>query len=457
MAFILSPLYPSFRPGIANIQIPFFNRSWCSHLFFHHSPKEGSISLRPVRLNRVFCIQDTPLTRESSDYGCTQVTPEKWDVLGLGQAMVDFSGMVDDCFLEKLGLQKGTRKIVNHEERGTVLQAMDGCSFKAAAGGSLSNTLVALARLGGGFNCEPPLRVAMAGTVGSDPLGHFYRAKLKRAGVTFLSKPVKDGTTGTVIVLTTPDAQRTMLSYQGMSSVVSFDESFSNLIARSKILVIEGYLCEFPQTIEAIAEACKVAHRNRVLVAVTTSDVSCIVRHHKKFWDIIADHADIIFANSDEARALCCFSSSTDPLLAAKYLSHYSPLVSVTDGESGSYIAVKGKAIHIPPAPSVPIDSCGAGDAYAAGILYGILKGSSCLGSIGNLASRVAAVVVGQKGTRLSEDDAAELTKALPFSENQNTVFSWMLNQIRSADPEKDTCKLFTDDVLSLPELYGVI
>lgn len=165
------------------------------------------------------------------------VLPEKWDVLGLGQAMVDFSGIVDDEFLRKLGLEKGTRKVVNHEERGKVLRAMDGCSYKAAAGGSLSNSLVALARLGGGGGWSvggPTLNVAMAGSVGSDPLGGFYRQKLRRANVSFLSPPVSDGTTGTVIVLTTPDAQRTMLAYQVIllktSSVQVFHIDFYKIL-----------------------------------------------------------------------------------------------------------------------------------------------------------------------------------------------------------------------------------
>ncbi|XP_057828476.1 uncharacterized protein LOC131039695 isoform X2 [Cryptomeria japonica] len=270
------------------------------------------------------------------------VPPERWDVLGLGQAMVDFSGMVEDDFLEKLGLQKGIRKVVNHEERGKVLRGMDGCHYKAAAGGSLSNTLVALARLGMGLHEAPTINVAMTGTVGSDPLGEFYRAKLQRANVHFLSKPVKNGTTGTVIVLTTPDAQRTMLSYQGMSSLVNFDSSLSDLISKSRIFVVEGYLWEFPETIEAIAKACEAAHGKGVLVAITTSDVSCVTRHQKKFWDIIVNHADIVFANSDEAQALCGFCTSISPEMAARYLSHYSSLVSVTDGIRGSYIAVKG-------------------------------------------------------------------------------------------------------------------
>eukprot|EP01018_Ginkgo_biloba_P039901 Gb_02545 [translate_table: standard] len=340
-----------------------------------------------------------------------QIVPARWDVVGLGQAMVDFSGMVEDGFLEKLGLEKGIRRVVGHEERGKVLRAMDGCSFKAAAGGSLSNTLVALARLGMGSNEFPALNVAMTGSVGSDPLGHFYRAKLQRASVNFLSNPIDDGTTGTVIVLTTPDAQRTMLSYQGMSSIVNFDSFLADIISKSRILVVEGYLCELPQTVEAIAQACEAAHSNGVLVALTASDVSCVLRHHKLFWDIMVEHADILFANSDEARAFCGFSSSVSPALATRHLSQYCPLVSVTDGASGSYIGLKGEVIYIPPSPSVPVDTCGAGDAYAAGILYGLLRGMSDLKGMGNLAARVAAVVVGQRGTRLKEIDSVELAE----------------------------------------------
>ncbi|KAL6905375.1 hypothetical protein ACP4OV_002976 [Aristida adscensionis] len=339
--------------------------------------------------------------------------PERWDVLGLGQAMVDFSGMVDDEFLEILGLEKGTRKVVNHEERGRVLRAMDGCSYKAAAGGSLSNSLVALARLGSSRSASyPELKIAMAGSVGSDPLGSFYRAKLRRANVHFLSKPVKDGTTGTVIVLTTPDAQRTMLAYQGTSSALSYDADLANLVSKSNLLIVEGYLFELPHTIEAIKQACQEAHKNGALIAVTASDVSCIKRCYNDFWDIVGNYADILFANANEARAFCELPLTESPMSATRYLSHSVPLVSVTDGAHGSYIGVKGEAIYIPPPPCLPVDTCGAGDAYASGILYGILRGASDLKGIGLLASRVAAVVVGQQGTRLRVQDADSLAES---------------------------------------------
>ncbi|KAK1399338.1 Carbohydrate/puine kinase, PfkB, conserved site protein [Heracleum sosnowskyi] len=351
--------------------------------------------------------------------------PDRWDVLGLGQAMVDFSGMVDDEFLERLGIEKGTRKLINHEERGRVLRAMDGCSYKAAAGGSLSNSLVALARLGGQPIGGPPLNVAMAGSVGSDPLGGFYRTKLRRANVNFLSEAVKDGTTGTVIVLTTPDAQRTMLAYQGTSSRIDYDPSLASIISKTNILVVEGYLFELPDTIKTITKACELARRSGVIVAVTASDVSCIERHYDNFWEIIENYADIVFTNSDEARALCHFSSEESPITSTRYLSHFIPLVSVTDGPRGSHIGVKGEVVCIPPyTPCVPVDTCGAGDAYASGILYGILRGLSDVKGMGTLAARVASVVVGQQGTRLRVQDALRLAESFSLQTGGTSVLT---------------------------------
>ncbi|OWM79395.1 hypothetical protein CDL15_Pgr022807 [Punica granatum] len=343
------------------------------------------------------------------------VMPERWDVVGLGQAMVDFSGVVDDEFLENLGLDKGTRKVVNHEERGRVLRAMDGCSYKAAAGGSLSNSLVALARLGGRPIRGPSLSIAMAGSVGSDPLGGFYRMKLRRANVNFLSAPVNDGTTGTVIVLTTPDAQRTMLAYQGTSSSVNYDDCLASIVSKTNVLVIEGYLFELPDTIKTIKKACEEARTNGALVAITASDVSCIEKHYDDFWEVIGEYADIVLGNSDEARALCDFSSKESAVAATRYLSHFAPLISITDGPRGSYFGVKGEAIYIPPSHCLPVDTCGAGDAYASGVLYGILRGVSDLKGIGSLAARVASTVVGQQGTRLRVQDAVELAESFAY------------------------------------------
>lgn len=128
-----------------------------------------------------------------------------------------------------------------------------------------------------------------------------------------------------------------------------------------------------------------------------------------------------MFANSNEARAFCG-SSKESPISATRYLSHFVPLVSVTDGPRGSFIGVKGEAIYIPPSPCIPVDTCGAGDAYASGILYGILRGTSDLKGMGMLASRVAAIVVGQQGTRLRVQDACKLVDSFTFNLESSMV-----------------------------------
>ena len=122
---------------------------------------------------------------------------------------------------------------------------------------------------------------------------------------------------------------------------------------------------------------------------------------------------DILFANADEARAICAFDDGSTPEQATKHLNQFCPLVSVTDGARGSYIGLRGEVVFIPPAPCVPVDTCGAGDAYAAGILYGWLRGGLDLKGMGDLAARVAAVVVGQQGTRLKEKAAVELAESV--------------------------------------------
>lgn len=138
----------------------------------------------------------------------------------------------------------------------------------------------------------------------------------------------------------------------------------------------------------------------------------------------MANYADILFANSDEARTFCHFPAEESPVSAARYLSHFVPLVSVTDGPKGSYIGVKGEATYIPPSPCVPVDTCGAGDAYASGILYGVLHQVSDVRDMGTLASKVASIVVGQQGTRLRVQDAKKLAESFTFHHESSSMLS---------------------------------
>ncbi|RYR48832.1 hypothetical protein Ahy_A07g034898 [Arachis hypogaea] len=170
---------------------------------------------------------------------------------------------------------------------------------------------------------------------------------------------------------------------QDTSSTVNYDKILANAVTKTNILLVEGYLFELPDTIRAITEACQKSRSNGALVAITASDGN--------YWES------------------CGFN------LRKQYLGHFVPLVSVTDGHRGSYISLKGEAVYIPPFPCVPVDTCGARDAYACGILYGVLRGISDLKSIGSIATKVAATVVGQQGTRLRVSDAVKLAESFTF------------------------------------------
>lgn len=142
---------------------------------------------------------------------------------------------------------------------------------------------------------------------------------------------------------------------QGTSSRIDYDPCLAGVISKTNILVVEGYLLELPDTIKTIIKACEVARSSGALVAVTASDIFCIVRHYDNFWEILENYVYSFFANTDEVRAFCHFSSKESPIASTRYLSHFIPLVSVTDGSRGSYIGIKGEAVYIPPTPRVPV------------------------------------------------------------------------------------------------------
>merc|ERR1712176_70638 len=364
-----------------------------------------------------------------------------YDAIGLGQAMVDYAGYVSDDFLTQVlteltqtGAKKGDRIQVSVDELGSVLNKLDSAGFKVTTGGSLSNSLVALSRLGGqrrehlssgatgatGAGGGGVSRVGMAGLVGADPVGSFYKAKMNRAGVSFLSED-SHATTGTVIVLTTPDAQRTMLSHfpapTGKEAECISTRQVKESIKSSRVLLVEGYLWECgPRVVGCLLEAMRVAQENGTLVCVTLSDTSVVDKHNEALWYAIRNRnlVDMVFANAAEAQALTC---ERTPKEAALALAQHTRMVSVvTDGHHGSHLAGMGTTQLIPPywMPKGPLDTCGAGDAYAAGVLYGLLRGASIRG-MGYTGARVSSTVISQRGARLKTEDAQKLVEVLPM------------------------------------------
>ena len=368
-----------------------------------------------------------PLQEKGSDEA------PKFDVVGFGQAMVDYAGYVSDDFLREVLSEleagsgavhkKGDRIIVSVEELGSVLNKLDSADFKVTTGGSLSNSLVALSRLGGS-----KLDVGMVGLVGSDPVGSFYRAKMDRAGVSFLSEATH-ATTGTVVVLTTPDAQRTMLSHFPDAPSSDEDEvsvlapGVVDTVARSRVLLAEGYLLECgPAVVRSLLESMRLAQAHGTLTCPTLSDTSVVNKHKAKLWRAIREEGlvDIVFANASEAVAL---TGEAAPEAAALALAQHTRVVSVvTDGHRGSHLAGMGASQLVPPywMPKGPLDTCGAGDAYAAGALYGLLGGASIRG-MGYAGARVSSTVISQSGARLKAEDAHKLSEVLPMMMYEST------------------------------------
>lgn len=381
--------------------------------------------------------QRTAKALASSKFGWPQyddfTDSSVYDVLGLGQAMTDFAvPVVEDSTLEQLQVSKGSRKIISLEERASILEFFDNANYSVTAGGSLSNSLMALARLGSAdasTTGRQPLRVAMAGLVGGDPLGSFYIAQMSSAGVEFISPIDQSSHTGTVVVLTSPNAQRTMLSYLGAPNAsLPLTEGLRAAIQKSRVVVIEGYLWELPDALETIKAAITCAKDAGVLVAMTIGDHGVAQRHGSDIWDAIATGVDIVFSNKEEADALLkakdiAVSGNTAEACALALGPHCS-IVSVTDGSSGSCITALGQLHVVPPhwVESPPVDTCGAGDAYAAGLLWALLRQSDVI-SMGRAGAKVASAVICKHGAALSSDAAQIVVSGFLTPSIQRKIF----------------------------------
>lgn len=212
------------------------------------------------------------------------------------------------------------------------------------------------------------------------------------------------------MVLTTSDANRTMLSYIGTSGHVSLDSQLLSSVSSSRLFVIEGYLFELPETVEAIVASIAVARASGALVALTCADASVVRAHKTGFEAALEAGVDVIFANAAEAQEL---TGESDTAAAAAALAQRVAVAAVTDGSKGAMISSAGAGLlHVAPhwMPHPPVDTCGAGDAFAAGVLYGLLRGSP-LEVAGKFGARVASAVISRHGARLPEDDAAALAK----------------------------------------------
>ncbi len=294
----------------------------------------------------------------------------------------------DDSFLKNQGLVKGAMTLIDADEAKSLYSKFD--KTIECSGGSAANTIAGLASLGGSG--------AFIGKVHNDHLGKIFRHDIKSLGVAFDSIPTLDGApTATSMILVTSDAERTMMTFLGACVDLKETDVDENLIQASEITYLEGYLWDRPSAKKAFLKACEVAHQVNKKISLSLSDPFCVDRHRDELQKLVEEHVDILFANEDEILSLYETSNFN---AAIDHVRGNCEISAITRGEKGSIVINGDEICHIEAEPVAKlIDTTGAGDAYAAGFLYGVAKGQDLLIS-GRIGSICAAEVVSHMGAR---------------------------------------------------------
>jgi sugar/nucleoside kinase (ribokinase family) len=321
-----------------------------------------------------------------------------YDVVGIGNAIVDVLAHADDDFIARHRLNKGTMTLID-AERADALYAAMGPAVEVS-GGSAANTIAAIASLGG--------RCGFIGKVRNDQLGAIFRHDIVSLGIDFGGRPATDGlSTARCLILVTPDAHRTMNTFLGVSSELGPEDVDAAMVAAARITYLEGYLWDRPRAKEAFVRAADIAHAAQRSVALSLSDPFCVNRHRDDFLTLIDQHVDILFANEDEVVSLYREHAFDG---AMQRVRHHAPIAVLTRSEKGA-VVLSGEEVHVVDAEPVPhvVDTTGAGDAYAAGFLWGLTRGLR-LASCARVAAVCAAEVISHVGAR-PEVSLAELVR----------------------------------------------
>lgn len=318
-----------------------------------------------------------------------------FNVYGIGNAIVDLQLNAEDEDLRLLGLDKAAMKLADVTEQEQVLKHCASRCIHLASGGSAANSMIAVAQLGGS--------TAYGCLVGHDRYGEFYLKEMRALGVELQTTPLRDVTTGTCVILITPDAERTMVTHLGASACFSPVDVSEELLSQSEWLYVEGYLLSCAQGAAAAEKAVAAAKKAGVKVALGFS-AGFIVQHFRAPLEKIVASADLIFANAEEAQL---FTGEQDETLMLQRLFEAVPAGVVTLGERGSAVFFDGRICFVPAVRTQAVDLTGAGDMFAGAFLYGITHGLNGE-EAGNLASFLSAEVVSQLGPRLQGDVRAK-------------------------------------------------
>lgn len=327
----------------------------------------------------------------------------KYDVYGVGNALVDIVTEVEYDFFQKNEVEKGLMTLVDEKRQQHLMQAIDMKKSKMSGGGSAGNTVVAINQFGGKsfYSC----------LVAKDDLGKFFLEDLKSNGVdtNLTYEKCPEGFSGRCLVMTSPDAERTMNTFLGVSSFLSPEHLDEQAIQNSNYVYLEGYLVASPKGLEAMKEAKRIAEKNRIATALTFSDPSMVKYFGKQMEEIVGASVDLLFCNEEEAMI---FTGTNSVSEAREKLKEVAKKFAITLGANGAMIFDGDTFIQIEPYKVRAVDSNGAGDMFSGAFLYAINHGHS-FADAGKLASLASSKVVSQWGPRLTREQTSKILQEL--------------------------------------------
>lgn len=320
---------------------------------------------------------------------------KRYQVAGIGNAIVDVIATVDDHFLDHMGIRKGIMQLVERERAETLYGAMP--ARNQASGGSVANTLAGLGAMG--------LSTAFVGRVRDDALGRFYASDTERAGTAFVNRPVAgaDLPTSRSMIFVTPDGERSMNTYLGVSSEIGEGDVDAAVMADSEVLFLEGYLFDKDQGKAAFLKAARACRAAGGRVGISLSDPFCVDRHRADFRRLVAEEMDFAIGNQQEWAALYQSNELDEALAQAARACR--TVVCTRSGDSVVLIG-DGRRVEAAVDRVVPVDTTGAGDQFAAGFLHGFATGRP-LETAGRMGCLAAAEVIGHIGPRPQANIAA--------------------------------------------------
>lgn len=330
----------------------------------------------------------------------------KYDVYGIGNALVDMEFKVTDEFFANHNIEKGLMTLVEEDRQGELIKALSDVQtteIKRQSGGSAANTIIAVSQFGGSS--------FYSFKIANDDTGHFYLNDIKENGVGTKNTEANlpEGTTGKCMVMVTPDAERTMNTFLGITATLDEQQIDEEALKASKWLYIEGYLVASPTGQKAALKAVKLAKDNGIKTSLTMSDPNMVKFFKDNMMEIIGDGLDLIFCNEHEAMD---FTGKDTVEAAREEMKKYATNFVITLGKNGAMIWDGTTFIDIEPHVVDAVDSNGAGDMYAGAFLYGITNGHTFAGA-GALASLASSKVVSQYGPRLTWVQAKDVLKSL--------------------------------------------